>query len=44
VEEGAKVTVNIHFASEQAMNQLLEMGFEQGFKAGLDQLEEILSQ
>ncbi len=44
VEEGTKVTVNIHFASEKAMNQILEMGFEQGFKAGLDQLEEILSQ
>lgn len=44
VEEGTKVTINIHFASEQAMNQILEMGFEQGFKAGLDQLEEILSQ
>lgn len=43
VEEGTKVTVNIHFASEQAMNQLLEMGFEQGFKAGLNQLESILS-
>lgn len=43
VEEGTKVTINIHFASEQAMNQILEMGFEQGFKAGLDQLEEILS-
>ncbi|MDR6159179.1 uncharacterized protein YndB with AHSA1/START domain [Chryseobacterium sp. SLBN-27] len=44
VEEGTKVTINIHFASAQAMNQLLEMGFEQGFKTGLDQLEEILSQ
>lgn len=42
VEEGTKVTVNIHFASEQAMNQLLEMGFEEGFKTGLNQLEEIL--
>lgn len=43
IEEGTKITVNIHFATEQAMNQLLEMGFEQGFKAGLNQLEEILS-
>lgn len=44
VEEGTKVTINIHFASEQAMNQILEMGFEQGFKAGLDQLEDSLNQ
>ncbi|SEM58947.1 Uncharacterized conserved protein YndB, AHSA1/START domain [Chryseobacterium taichungense] len=43
VEEGTKVTVNIHFASEPAMNQLLEMGFEEGFKTGLNQLEEILN-
>ncbi|MFC5874763.1 Uncharacterized conserved protein YndB, AHSA1/START domain [Chryseobacterium arachidis] len=42
VEEGAKVTVNIHFESEQAMKQMLEMGFEEGFKMGLNQLEEIL--
>lgn len=42
VEEGTKVTVNIHFQSEQAMKQLLEMGFEEGFKMGLNQLEEIL--
>jgi len=43
VEEGTKVTINIHFASEEAMNQLLEMGFEEGFKTGLNQLESILS-
>ncbi len=42
VEEGTKVTVNIHFASQHAMNQLLEMGFEGGFKMGLNQLGEIL--
>lgn len=42
VEEGIKLTINIHFASEEAMNQLLEMGFEQGFKTGLEQLEGIL--
>ncbi|MCS3532519.1 SRPBCC domain-containing protein [Chryseobacterium sp. JUb7] len=42
VEEGTKVTVNLHFQSEQAMKQLLEMGFEEGFKMGLNQLEEIL--
>lgn len=43
VEEGTKVTVNIHFESEEAMNQLLDMGFEEGFKMGLNQLENILN-
>ncbi|WP_419869134.1 SRPBCC family protein [Chryseobacterium sp. CT-SW4] len=42
VDEGVKVTVNIHFSSEEAMKQLIEMGFEDGFKMGLNQLEEIL--
>ncbi len=43
VEEGTKVTVNIHFPSKETLNKLLEMGFEEGFKTGLHQLEEILS-
>lgn len=42
VDEGTKVTVNIHFESSEAMKQLIEMGFEEGFKMGLNQLEEIL--
>ncbi|GEN66553.1 MULTISPECIES: SRPBCC family protein [Chryseobacterium] len=42
VEEGTKVTVNIHFMSAEALEQQLEMGFEEGFKMGLSQLEEIL--
>lgn len=42
VEEGTKVTVNIHFASPEGIKQQLEMGFEEGFKMGLNQLEEIL--
>lgn len=42
VEEGEKLTVNLHFASEKEMNTILEMGFEEGFKATLNQLEEIL--
>ena len=42
VEEGTKVTVNIHFSSTEAMKQLREMGFEEGFKMGLNQLEEII--
>ena len=43
VEEGTKVTVNIHFPSEQDMKKQVEMGFEEGFKTGLNQLEEFLS-
>ena len=43
VEEGVKLTVNLHFASEKEMNAILEMGFEEGFKATLNQLEEILN-
>lgn len=42
VEEGTKVTVNIHFASPEGIKQQLDMGFEEGFKMGLNQLEEIL--
>ena len=42
VEEGVKLTVNLHFASEKEMNAILEMGFEEGFKATLNHLEEIL--
>lgn len=42
VEEGTKVTVNIHLQSQEALKQLLEMGFEEGFKTGLNQLEDIL--
>ncbi|MGG5209081.1 SRPBCC family protein [Chryseobacterium sp. MIQD13] len=42
VDEGTKVTVNIHFPTPEAMKQLLEMGFEEGFKMGLSQLEGIL--
>lgn len=43
VEEGTKVTVNIHFPSEEDMRKQIEMGFEEGFKTGLNQLEEIIS-
>lgn len=42
VEEGTKVTVNIHFQSEDEMKKILEMGFEEGFTTGLKQLKEIL--
>lgn len=39
VEEGTKLTVNIHFPSEEAMMSILEMGFEEGFRQTLNQLE-----
>lgn len=42
VEEGTNVTVNMHFSSEEDMKKQLEMGFKEGFKMGLNQLEEIL--
>jgi len=42
VEEGTKVTINIHFPTPEAMNQQLEMGFEEGFKMGLTQLADVL--
>ncbi|RMZ60968.1 SRPBCC domain-containing protein [Chryseobacterium nematophagum] len=43
VEEGAKVTVNIHFPTVEDMKKQVEMGFEEGFKMGLNQLEVILN-
>ncbi|UFH30786.1 SRPBCC domain-containing protein [Chryseobacterium sp. C-71] len=42
VEEGTKLSVNMHFQTEDDMKKQLEMGFEEGFKMGLNQLEEIL--
>ncbi|WP_027376972.1 SRPBCC family protein [Kaistella palustris] len=41
VQQGTKVTFNIHFQNETEMQKLLEMGFEGGFKIGLRQLHEI---
>lgn len=43
VEEGMKLTVNIHFSSLSEMQQLLEMGFEEEFKTRLNQLEYLLN-
>lgn len=42
VEEGTKVTINIHYHSEEVMKKILEMGFEEGFTMGLSQLEELI--
>lgn len=43
VKEGTKLTVNIHFSSTEEMQKILAMGFEEGFKMGLNQLEELLN-
>lgn len=43
VQEGTKLTVNLHYHSLEEMTKMLEMGFEGGFKRGLNQLEEILN-
>ena len=44
VEQGTKMTVNIHFQTPETMKQQLEMGFEEGFKMGLTQLDGIIKQ
>lgn len=44
VEEGTKLTVNIHFASREDLDKVLEMGFEEGFKMALNQLEDGIGQ
>jgi Fe2+ transport system protein FeoA len=38
VEEGTKVTINIHYQSE-IMQKMMDMGFEGGFKMGLISLK-----
>lgn len=43
VEQGTKISLNIHFNSEDDMKKQLEMGFEEGFKMGLNQLEDIFN-
>lgn len=39
---GTKVTVEITFPNEGALKTILEMGFEEGFKAALGNLDELL--
>lgn len=41
-EAATKVTVTITFSSEADMNKIIEMGFEEGFSMGLDNLEALL--
>lgn len=43
VKEGTKLTINLHFASTEDLNQILAMGFEDGLKTTLNQLEELLT-
>jgi len=42
VEEGMKLTINIHFGSEEEMNTLMQLGFEERVLKSLEQLENIL--
>lgn len=42
VSEGTKLTFNIKFSSKEDLHKTLEMGFEEGFKVGLNQLEELI--
>ena len=44
VEEGTKVTINMHFKNTEELNKTLEMGFREGLLQAADQLQEILSQ
>ncbi len=40
--KSTKVTVKLTFNSQEDMNKIIEMGFEQGFAMSLDQLETLL--
>ena len=44
VDDGTKLTINIHFNSLAEMQKLLEMGFEEEFKSRLNQLEDLLNE
>lgn len=43
-ENGTKVMVEITFPSEQDMQKMIEMGFEEGFRIGHTQLDELLAE
>jgi hypothetical protein len=40
--DGTEVTVQINFDSAKDLQTILDMGFEQGFTAGLNNLDELL--
>lgn len=41
-DSGSKVTVEISFESVESLNQIIEFGFQEGFTAGLSNLDELL--
>lgn len=41
-DNGTLVTVDVRFDSDADLQKIVEMGFEQGFTTGLDQLEKLL--
>ncbi|RXK86183.1 SRPBCC family protein [Filimonas effusa] len=41
-DNGTKVTIQINFESEVEMKKIIELGFEEGFQAGLSNLDELL--
>lgn len=42
-EAGTQLAIQIHFESEAEMEKILSLGFEEGFKAGLNNLDELLA-
>lgn len=43
VEEGSKLTVNIHFPNGREMDKVLQMDFEKQIQSSLNQLEDLLN-
>lgn len=43
VQQGAKLTINIHCKSPEDLQKLLDMGFEEGFKMTLDHLYKVMA-
>jgi len=41
-DTGSKVDVKLNFDDEASLEQILQMGFEGGFKMGLSNLDELL--
>lgn len=44
IEGGTRVDVTLSFDTEEEMNKIIEMGFQEGFKMGLGNLDELLAQ
>ena len=42
--EGTRVEIEINFPSEEYLRKFMEMGFEEGFKAALGNLDELLAE